>query len=195
MNFHLYKTKCQNVAFFPCLFHSISSIRGRCFHGVSSKFWSTFQRFTKCFQRRSILSSCFPRDRSNIHQKKHNCHRSQLTNLQNSVPVKTPIKCDLNLTKKELHKLTFDRLANIFTHSDIFFHSVKCFSHHRIFFYIVKYFFSLEEDHSYKKLQLGKLHGPKLTAIVHREMDLPIFWLDSIHLLCLYVNRYINLVT
>ena len=140
MNFHLYKTKCQNVAFFPCLFHSISSIRGRCFHGVSSKFWSTFQRFTKCFQRRSILSSCFPRDRSNIHQRKHNCHRSQLTNLQNSVPVKTPIKCDLNLTKKELHKLTFDRLANIFTHSDIFFHSVKCFSHHRIFFYIVKYF-------------------------------------------------------
>ena len=37
-------------------------------------------------------------------------------------------------------------------------------------------FDSLEEDHSYKKLQLGKLSGPKLTAIVHREMDLPIFW-------------------
>ena len=37
-------------------------------------------------------------------------------------------------------------------------------------------FDSLEEDHSSKKLQLGKLSGPKLTAIVHREMDLPIFW-------------------
>ena len=58
----------------------------------------------------------------------------------------------------------------------MFFHSENIFSHHRIFFHIVKYFFSLEEDHSYKKLQLGKLHGPKLTAIVHREMDLPIFW-------------------
>jgi len=59
------------------------------------------------------------------------------------IEVKTPIKCDINFTKKELHNLTFD---------------------------------SLEEDHSYKKLQLGKLSGPKLTAIVHREMDLPIFW-------------------
>ena len=37
-------------------------------------------------------------------------------------------------------------------------------------------FDSLEEDHSYKKLQLSKLQGPKLTAIVHREMDLPVFW-------------------
>ena len=48
-------------------------------------------------------------------------------------------------------------------------------------------FDSLEEDHSYKKLQLGKLSGPKLTAIVHREMDLPIFWLVSnidIHFIC-----------
>ena len=62
---------------------------------------------------------------------------------QNGDAVKTPIKCDVNLTKKELHKLTFD---------------------------------SLEEDHNYKNLQLAKLHGPRLTAIVHREMDLPIFW-------------------
>ena len=37
-------------------------------------------------------------------------------------------------------------------------------------------FDSLGEDHSYKKLQLGKLQGPRLTAIVHREMDLPVFW-------------------
>jgi hypothetical protein len=57
--------------------------------------------------------------------------------------VKTPIPCDVDFTKKEMHKLTFD---------------------------------SLEEDHSYKKLQLSKLQGPKLTAIVHREMDLPVFW-------------------
>jgi len=57
--------------------------------------------------------------------------------------VKTPIPCDVDFTKKEMHKLTFD---------------------------------SLEEDHSYKKLQLSKLNGPNLTAIVHREMDLPVFW-------------------
>lgn len=59
----------------------------------------------------------------------------------NGDSVKTPIKCDVNFSKKELHKLTFD---------------------------------SLEE--TYKKLQLAKLHGPRLTAIIHREMDLPIFW-------------------
>jgi len=57
--------------------------------------------------------------------------------------VKTPIPCDVDFTKKEMHKLTFD---------------------------------SLEEDHSYKRLQLSKLKGPNLTAIVHREMDLPVFW-------------------
>ena len=62
---------------------------------------------------------------------------------QNGSCVKTPIPCDVDFTKKEMHKLTFD---------------------------------SLEEDHSYKKLQLSKLQGPKLTAIVHREMDLPVFW-------------------
>ena len=37
-------------------------------------------------------------------------------------------------------------------------------------------FDSLEEDHSYKRLQLSNLKGPNLTAIVHREMDLPVFW-------------------
>ena len=62
---------------------------------------------------------------------------------QNGVAVKTPINCDVNFAKKDLHKLTFD---------------------------------SIEEDHSYKKLELAKLNGPKLTAIVHRELDLPIFW-------------------
>ena len=71
--------------------------------------------------------------RSNIHQRKHNCHRSQLTNLQNSVPVKTPIKCDLNLTKKELHKLTFDRFVRIRI----------CFSIRKIFFLTTEYFSTL----------------------------------------------------
>ena len=60
---------------------------------------------------------------------------------QNGDSVKTPIKCDVNFTQKELHQYQFD---------------------------------SLEE--TYKKLQLAKLHDPRLTAIVHREMDLPIFW-------------------
>ena len=61
--------------------------------------------------------------------------------IQNGDPVKTPIKCDVNFTQKELHRQRFD---------------------------------SLEE--TYKKLRLSQLHGPRLTAIVHREMDLPIFW-------------------
>ena len=81
-------------------------------------------------------------------QKRHTCsiHASYIYLIfifQNGSCVKTPIPCDVDFTKKDMHKLTFD---------------------------------SLEEDHSYKKLQLSKLQGPKLTAIVHREMDLPVFW-------------------
>ena len=73
----------------------------------------------------------------------HSSTHIETSFLQTATCVKTPIPCDVDFTKKEMHKLTFD---------------------------------SLEEDHSYKRLQLSKLKGPNLTAIVHREMDLPVFW-------------------
>ena len=126
MNLHLYKTKCQNVALFlvcSTLFHLFVGAVSTQYPANSEVRFNVSQNVFKG----EVFYHLVFLEIEVIHQRKHNCHRSQLTNLQNSVPVKTPIKCDLNLTKKELHKLTFDRLANIFTHSDIFFHSVNIF--------------------------------------------------------------------